>query len=271
MRGSSSSRPAPTWCSRTPAAASTRTSARSWWRSCSPGCGTESWGCGRCSARLEALDIVPDQPITTVISSNSTRDVTYAAMACRDHCLGAAHRGARVLLVQSGDEAIVDEIADLIRDGGADPGPRHRPVSHRRRRPAPRAGRGDERPPARAGPARGRAGRPPASRWGPTGSCSTSSSPTCCARFATPCSAPSSAGTRSTTHELLETLAAFLANDGHWRQTAAQLHIHHNTLHYRLQRGGAPHRAADRVGDEPGRSGPGARDPARARRRSAPP
>ena len=42
-------------------------------------------------------------------------------MACRARCVGAAHRGARVLLVQSGDEDIVDEIADLIRDGGADP------------------------------------------------------------------------------------------------------------------------------------------------------
>jgi DNA-binding PucR family transcriptional regulator len=36
--------------------------------------------------------------------------------------------------------------------------------------------------------------------------------------------------------ELLQTLATFLANDGHWRRTATELHIHHNTLHYRLQR-----------------------------------
>ena len=36
--------------------------------------------------------------------------------------------------------------------------------------------------------------------------------------------------------QLLETLAAFFANDGHWRQTAAELHIHHNTLHYRLDK-----------------------------------
>lgn len=36
--------------------------------------------------------------------------------------------------------------------------------------------------------------------------------------------------------QLLETLAAFFDNNGHWRKTAAQLHIHHNTLHYRLDK-----------------------------------
>ena len=36
--------------------------------------------------------------------------------------------------------------------------------------------------------------------------------------------------------ELLETLRAFLSNGGRWRATAAHLHIHHNTLRYRLRR-----------------------------------
>jgi DNA-binding PucR family transcriptional regulator len=36
--------------------------------------------------------------------------------------------------------------------------------------------------------------------------------------------------------ELMRTLQAFLANDGRWRPTAAQLHIHHNTLRYRIGR-----------------------------------
>jgi DNA-binding PucR family transcriptional regulator len=39
--------------------------------------------------------------------------------------------------------------------------------------------------------------------------------------------------------ELVRTLRAFLANDGQWRVTAAQLHIHHNTLRYRIGRVGA--------------------------------
>jgi PucR family transcriptional regulator, purine catabolism regulatory protein len=36
--------------------------------------------------------------------------------------------------------------------------------------------------------------------------------------------------------ELLQTLRAFLMNGGRWRATAAHLHIHHNTLRYRLRR-----------------------------------
>jgi purine catabolism regulator len=36
--------------------------------------------------------------------------------------------------------------------------------------------------------------------------------------------------------ELLHTLRAFLTNGGRWRATATHLHIHHNTLRYRLRR-----------------------------------
>ena len=36
--------------------------------------------------------------------------------------------------------------------------------------------------------------------------------------------------------ELQQTLRVFLLNGGRWRATAAHLHIHHNTLRYRLQR-----------------------------------
>jgi DNA-binding PucR family transcriptional regulator len=36
--------------------------------------------------------------------------------------------------------------------------------------------------------------------------------------------------------ELLPTLAAFLSSGGRWAATAAQLHVHVNTLRYRLER-----------------------------------
>jgi DNA-binding PucR family transcriptional regulator len=36
--------------------------------------------------------------------------------------------------------------------------------------------------------------------------------------------------------DLLQTLRAFLMNGGRWRATATDLHIHHNTLRYRLRR-----------------------------------
>jgi DNA-binding PucR family transcriptional regulator len=187
------------------------------------------------SARLEALDIVADQPITTVISSNSTRDVTYAAMACQDHCLGAAHRGARVLLVQSGGEDIVDEIADLIRDGGADP------VLGIGR--SPTGAGGLRRSLAEAMSAHQLAlARPEGERVvrrlevGAHRQLLDFLEPHVLRAFRDTVLGPVERWDDEHNSELLETLAAFLANDGHWRQTAAQLHIHHNTLHYRLER-----------------------------------
>lgn len=36
--------------------------------------------------------------------------------------------------------------------------------------------------------------------------------------------------------DLMQTLRVFVANGGRWRATAAQLHIHHNTLRYRMRR-----------------------------------
>ncbi len=36
--------------------------------------------------------------------------------------------------------------------------------------------------------------------------------------------------------DLMGTLRQFLLNGGHWRPTAARMHIHHNTLRYRLRR-----------------------------------
>jgi sugar diacid utilization regulator len=187
------------------------------------------------SARLEALEIAPDQPITTVISSNSTRDVTYAAMACRAHCLGAAHRGARVLLVQAGDEDIIDEIADLIRDGGADP------VLGTGRSPS--GADGLRRGLAEAMSAHQLAlARPEGERVvrrlevGAHRQLLDFLEPHVLRAFRETVLGPVERWDQEHNSELVETLAAFLANDGHWRQTATQLHIHHNTLHYRLAR-----------------------------------
>ena len=187
------------------------------------------------SARLEALDVVPGQPITVVMSANSTRDVTYAAMACRAHCLGAAYRGARVLLVQSGDEDIVDELADLVGDGGADPV------------------LGIGRSPTGAGGLRGAVAeamsahqlalaRPEGERVvrrlevGAHRQLLDFLDPHVLRAFRDTVLGPVERWDDKHNSELVETLAAFLANDGHWRRTATELHIHHNTLHYRLQR-----------------------------------
>ena len=187
------------------------------------------------AARLEALGMRDDQPITVLASSNAAPDVAYATMGCADRCVGTVLQGVRLVLVQSDDEAIVDELAELIRDVGADPvlgvarpgvgteGLRHalaeaitahqlatsRPPGERVVR---RLGIGSHRllldfVDRRVLEAYRESVLGPVERW-------------------------------DADHDshLVSTLAAFLANDCHWRKTAAQLHIHHNTLHYRLER-----------------------------------
>jgi sugar diacid utilization regulator len=187
------------------------------------------------SARLEALDLDPAKPITTVISSNSTRDLAYAAMACRAHCLGAAHRGARALLIQSGDEDIIDEIAELVSDSGADP------VLGTGRSPS--GADGLRRGLAEAMSAHQLAlARPEGERVvrrlevGAHRQLLDFLEPHVLRAFRETVLGPVERWDEEHHSELVDTLAAFLANDGHWRRTAAQLHIHHNTLHYRLQR-----------------------------------
>jgi DNA-binding PucR family transcriptional regulator len=169
------------------------------------------------------------------MSSNSTRDVEYAAMACRSHCLGAGHRGARVLLIASDDEDIVDEIADLIRDGGADP------VLGSGRSPG--GADGLRRALAEAMSAHQLAlARPEGERVvrrlevGTHRQLLDFLEPHVLRAFRDTLLGPVENWDEEHNSELVDTLAAFLANDGHWRRTAAELHIHHNTLHYRLQR-----------------------------------
>lgn len=187
------------------------------------------------AVRLEAVGLQHDAPIAVLASSNSTRDVDYATMGCRVRCVGASHQGVRLLLVQSDDEKVVDQVADLIREVDADPvlgagrpsvgtdGLRQaiaeaitahqlatsRPPGERVVR---RLGVGSHRLlldfiDTRVLQAYRESVLGPLERW-------------------------------DAEHDsrLLSTLAAFLANDGHWRQTAADLHIHHNTLHYRLEK-----------------------------------
>ena len=170
-----------------------------------------------------------------IVSSNDTRDITYAATGCGASCVSTLHLGVHVLLVQGCDESNVDEILGLIEDGTQEPvagvGVTSTGASGLRRALAEALSAhqvAERRPPGQrvirrlhvashhqlldfVDPLVLRAFRESVlgvvERW------------------------DSQHGT-----ELLRTLTAFFANDGHWRQTAAELHIHHNTLHYRLDR-----------------------------------
>ncbi len=186
-------------------------------------------------ARIEAIGLSPDADLTLLACSNSPRDAAYAALGCSAPCVAARHRGLGVLLVQSDDDGIVDEVAGLIRDGGEDPVlgtgrtfggadglrrslaesisahqlARNRPLGERVVR---RLEVGSHRllldfVDADVLRAYRQSVLGPIERWD-----------------------------SEHNSQLLETLSAFFVNDGHWRRTAAQLHIHHNTLHYRLDK-----------------------------------
>ena len=148
-------------------------------------------------------------------------------------------------------------------------GARRRPPA---RRPAPIPPRCASRWPRRPPRSRSRArGRPASASCATSTSartrcCSTSSTGRCCCRSASRCSARSSAGTATATPQLVRTLRAFLANDGQWRVTAAQLHIHHNTLRYRIGRVAALSRPRRRDHRRARRLRAGAGDPGVGRR-----
>jgi hypothetical protein len=191
-------------------------------------------GSATLAARLRALGFTPGRPLTIVAAANEPRDVTYAGLGCGAPTVSARHRDAVVLLVESGADDLTDDLADLIADGGDDPV------------------LGAGRPLEDADPATLRQSLAEA-----------------ITALALARSRP--AGQRVVRHldigshallldfvdrqvllayreavlgplerwdgvDLIQTLQAFLANDGQWRVTAAQLGIHHNTLRYRVTR-----------------------------------
>jgi PucR-like helix-turn-helix protein/purine catabolism regulatory family protein/diguanylate cyclase with GGDEF domain len=191
-------------------------------------------GTATLAARLRALGFAPGRPLTVVASGNEERDVTYAGLGCGETSVSAPYRETVVLLVESDADDVAERLADLIADGGDDP--------------VIGAGRPID------------PGDPAALRQ------SLAEAVTALALART-----RPAGQRVVRHldigshallldfvdrqvllafresvlgslerwdgtDLVRTLQAFLANDGQWRVTAAQLHIHHNTLRYRIGR-----------------------------------
>jgi PucR family transcriptional regulator, purine catabolism regulatory protein len=187
------------------------------------------------AARLEAIGLRPDAPISVVASSNAAADVGYARMGCHAPSVGTTYLGLGLLLVQSEDEAIVNELAELIRSVGADP--------------VLGAGRpsmgtdGLRQAIAEAITAHQLAtSRPPRERVvrrlgvGSHRLLLDFIDPHLLQAYREAVVGPLERWDIDHGSHLLGTLAAFLANDGHWRKTAAELHIHHNTLHYRLEK-----------------------------------
>jgi sugar diacid utilization regulator len=193
-------------------------------------------GSATLAARLRALGFAPERPLTVVASYNEPRDITYAALGCGDTSVSARHRDAIVLLVESDDPELTDDLATLIGDGGDDPVlGAGRPVA---------ATPGELRQSlAEALSALALARTRPAGQRvvrhldiGSHALLLDFVDRQVLLSFRESVLGSLERWDREHDAQLVGTLRAFLANDGQWRVTAAQLHIHHNTLRYRIGR-----------------------------------
>jgi Fe2+ transport system protein FeoA len=195
-------------------------------------------GAATLAARLRALGFTAGRPLTVVASANDPRDVTYAGLGCGDTSVSARHRDAVVLLVESGADDLSDVLAGLIADGGDDPAlGAGRPLAD----PSDPAGLRQSLAEAITALALART-RPEGQRVvrhldiGSHALLLDFVDRQVLLSFRESVLGPLERWDRDHGAELVTTLQAFLANDGQWRVTAAQLHIHHNTLRYRIGR-----------------------------------
>jgi sugar diacid utilization regulator len=195
-------------------------------------------GAAALAARLRALGFAPDRPLTVIACANDARDVTYAGLGCGDAAVTARHRDGQLLLVESDAEDLADRIAGLIADGGSEP-----VVGAGRPAAAPVDPAALRQSIAEASTALGLATTLPAGprivRHPDIGSHTLLLDfvdRQVLLAFRESVLGPLERWDRDHGAELVRTLSAFLAHDGRWRETAAELHIHHNTLRYRIGR-----------------------------------
>jgi len=190
------------------------------------------------AARLRALGFAADGPLTVVASANDPRDIAYAGLGCGDPSVSADHRDAVVLLVASDAADLTERLAGLIGDGGDDPVlGAGRPLAG----PADPAALRRSLAEATTALALART-RPPGQRvvrhleLGSHALLLDFVDRQVLLSFRESVLGTLERWDRDHDAQLVRTLQAFLANDGQWRVTAAQLHIHHNTLRYRIGR-----------------------------------
>ncbi|NHU49067.1 helix-turn-helix domain-containing protein [Rhodococcus sp. A14] len=186
-------------------------------------------------ARMRAMDFDPHAPLMVIASANDLFDIADAVDGCSAQCVFTRHNDVNVMIVQTNSDRAVDEIADIIREGGREPilgaGSPGLGAEGLRRSLA------QALPACRIALSRRSGDR--VIRQFDVGSYAgllhfvdhqTLSA------FKDALLGPLVAWDREHDADLVVSLQLFLENDGKWRQTARELHIHHNTLKYRMQR-----------------------------------
>ncbi|MCT1922678.1 helix-turn-helix domain-containing protein [Brevibacterium luteolum] len=186
-------------------------------------------------AQLRTLGLDPGAHTMIIASDNPEADVSDAVSGCGTAGVSTSFDDVRLMIIQPHDETIIDDIAAIIGESGVDPvlgsgglgvGPE-----------------GLRRSLARAIPAcRVAMTRPQGQRVIREYEASSYTGllhfvdVRMRRAFRQALLGPIAAWDEEHASELLETLRVFLRNDGRWRQAARELHIHHNTLRYRIGR-----------------------------------
>ena len=187
------------------------------------------------AARLQALGFPADATLVAVASSNAPGDLAYAAAGCGRSCVTARHRGMTLLLIETDDDSVILELGGLIQDGGEEP---------TLGSGQPRQGRdGVRRTLVEAVTAHHVAtGRPHGER---VVTYSAVDSHVLLLDFVDPQilrsyheSVLGEIDRWDADHQsgLITTLITFLEHDGRWGKAAEALHVHRNTLRYRLEK-----------------------------------
>lgn len=186
-------------------------------------------------ARLRALQFEPQREVTVIASANNLPDLADVADGVEARCAYSAFGDVNILLVQDDSDQLVHQIADFMTDGDVNPvlgagNPGRGPDGLRR-------SLSEALPACRI--AENRSPGTQVVRQIDVGSYSGLLhfvDHRTLTAFQSALLSPLRKWDDEHDGALLPTLRAFVENDGRWRQTARQLHIHHNTLKYRAQR-----------------------------------
>jgi len=186
-------------------------------------------------ARLEALGLDPRGGVQVVCAPADGDLLRYAADACGLRYAVAQSDEDYIVLAQAGGDSLVGQLRAALAEAGADPVLGTSPVAT--------GVSGVRRALAQARAALRLADRrPPGERVVDAGEVGSATlllellEPSAIAAYRSAVLGPLEAWDREHGGQLLPTLRTFLEVGGRWREAAALLHVHHNTLRYRLQR-----------------------------------
>lgn len=187
------------------------------------------------AARMRTMDLDPYTPTTVIASGNDLEDVADAVDGSGINGVITSYEGTNILIMQANSDKAIEQIAEIIKEGGRDPilGTGIAGIGTK----------GLRRSLAQALPAwRSALTRKPGDRVvrqfdvGSYAGLLHFVDHAMLWAFRDALLGPLIDWDQKHDADLVHTLRTFLEHDGKWRQAARELHIHHNTLKYRIEK-----------------------------------